>query len=1224
MSGADTDVSQERKWAGRPVLAFFVRSAVYVVPIAASVLASVWLSKVIPAPESVWHVIGWWVAIIAGSTSVLFLVDKGVRRLLPLAALLQMTMIFPDKSPSRFRTALRSGASIKHLTAQLRAAEEAGLDDDPTRAAEIVLQLSSALNAHDPRTRGHSERVRAYSEMLAEEMGVSEEDRAKLRWASLLHDIGKLKVSPDILNKPGKLDDDEWVEIKNHPTYGAEICGPLIDWLGPWSSAIVEHHERFDGFGYPAGFAGLEIALGGRVVAVADAYDVMTTARSYKKPMPAGAAREELARHAGAQFDPDVVRAFLSLSMGRLRWVAGPLSWLAQLPFLRFAGGIQSVGTTVGVAAAATTGAAAALAGGLVSVPGVDALPLPPPPLALVEYVDTPVTTLPAVSTPVVVAGADVRPATEDAPATFGVLGNDVFLPGSALGILIPPGHGEATVNDDLTITYVPDDDFAGVDTFTYQITGPNGDTASATVTVEVGEVNDLPEANDDAATVDEDDSVIVDVLANDTDTEGLDPSSVTVGSGPVSGTVTIDPVTGVVTYTPDTDFAGSDAFIYTVADTDGVLVTATVTITVTPINDPPVAVNDSASTDEEVTALIAVLGNDSDIEGGLVPGSVTMSVSPSNGTTTVSGGAVSYTPDPDFNGVDSFGYQVCDDAAACDTATVTVNPINDPPIVPGPGPLATDEDVPISFDPLAAASDVDGDALTVSTFDATTTAGGTVVLGSLEYHPPADWSGDDSFTYTVTDGTDSVVIAVTITVNPVNDPPAGTPPALAGTEDTPIILDPLVGFTDAEGDPISLDSLDAVSAAGGTLTYAAGLITYTPADDHNGTDTFTYILTDGTDTTTIPVTITLTPTNDTPVAVDDAYSTAEEAALVVAIPGVVLNDSDVDLDSLDTSVVTPPTDGTLVLGLDGSFTYTPDLDFEAVDSFTYLLDDGALTDTATVTITVTPVNDAPVANDDAFDVLEDSSTGVTFNVLINDTDVDLTDYLAVPSYDDSTIADGTLTHLGGSTFKYVPDGDFDLSESFVYTVRDLVGATDTATVTITVIADPDDPIAMNDTGVITEDSVAPVVVTTMSNDTANPDTGDSITFNSYDDSGLVGGTVVHLGGGVFEYTPYPDFFGTDTFTYDVIDTTARLDGAKVTITVTGTPDNPSAVNDSYVAIENTTLTIGAPGVLRNDFDVDGDPVAISAIITLPTDGSLSYLNADGSFQYVPSGPSLK
>ena len=1216
MSGADTDVSQERKWAGRPVLAFFVRSAVYVVPIAASVLASVWLSKVIPAPESVWHVIGWWVAIIAGSTSVLFLVDKGVRWLLPLAALLQMTMIFPDKSPSRFRTALRSGASIKHLTAQLRAAEEAGLDDDPTRAAEIVLQLSSALNAHDPRTRGHSERVRAYSEMLAEEMGVSEEDRAKLRWASLLHDIGKLKVSPDILNKPGKLDDDEWVEIKNHPTYGAEICGPLIDWLGPWSSAIVEHHERFDGFGYPAGFAGLEIALGGRVVAVADAYDVMTTARSYKKPMPAGAAREELARHAGAQFDPDVVRAFLSLSMGRLRWVAGPLSWLAQLPFLRFAGGIQSVGTTVGVVAAATTGAAAALAGGLVSVPGVDALPLPPPPLALVEYVDTPVTTLPAVSTPVVVAGADVRPATEDAPATFGVLGNDVFLPGSALGILIPPGHGEATVNDDLTITYVPDDDFAGVDTFTYQITGPNGDTASATVTVEVGEVNDLPEANDDAATVDEDDSVIVDVLANDTDTEGLDPSSVTVGSGPVSGTVTIDPVTGVVTYTPDTDFAGSDAFIYTVADTDGVLVTATVTITVTPINDPPVAVNDSASTDEEVTALIAVLGNDSDIEGGLVPGSVTMSVSPSNGTTTVSGGAVSYTPDPDFNGVDSFGYQVCDDAAACDTATVTVtvNPINDPPIVPGPGPLATDEDVPISFDPLAAASDVDGDALTVSTFDATTTAGGTVVLGSLEYHPPADWSGDDSFTYTVTDGTDSVVIAVTITVNPVNDPPAGTPPALAGTEDTPIILDPLVGFTDAEGDPISLDSLDAVSAAGGTLTYAAGLITYTPADDHNGTDTFTYILTDGTDTTTIPVTITLTPTNDTPVLDPIGPSAIDEGVLL----SFVVTASDVELpgDALTFSLSGEPT-GAAINATTGVFTWTPT---EVQGPGAYLLDvvvtddrSPVLSDTETITVTVNDVNTVPVLDPVGNQVVDE---GVLLGFTATATDADLP-------------ANSLTFSLSGAP----PGASINpTTGAFTWTPTEAQGAG--AYLFDVVVTDDGSPnLAASELILVTVDEVniAPVLdpvgnrvvdETVLLSFTATATATDAdllantLTFSL---SGAPAGAAINPSSGAFTWTP-TEAQGAGAYVFDVVvtdDGTPNLADSE-TITVTVNEINLAPVLDpvgNQVVNEGALLSFTATA---SDADLVANTLTFSLSFT-PAGASIN--PTTGVFTWTPTAP---
>ena len=183
-SGRHTVVSEERKWAGKPALAFIVRASVYVVPIVASILFSIWLSKRLPSPETVWQLLGWWALVIGASTGVLFVVDKLARRLLPLAALLQMTMVFPDKSPSRFRTAMRSGSSIKNLKAQISAAAEADRLGDATAAAEVILQLSSALNAHDPQTRGHSERVRAYTEMLAEELGISEEDRAKLRWSS--------------------------------------------------------------------------------------------------------------------------------------------------------------------------------------------------------------------------------------------------------------------------------------------------------------------------------------------------------------------------------------------------------------------------------------------------------------------------------------------------------------------------------------------------------------------------------------------------------------------------------------------------------------------------------------------------------------------------------------------------------------------------------------------------------------------------------------------------------------------------------------------------------------------------------------------------------------------------------------------------------------------------------------------------------------------------------
>src|SRR5205807_10372018 len=171
-----------------------------------------------------------------------------------------------------------------------------------------------ALTAHDRRTRGHSERVRALSELIAEELHLAPEERDRLRWASLLHDCGKVTVDSRILNKPGPLDEEEWAIMRRHPEEGARIAFPLRDWLGEWSLAIAQHHERWDGHGYPRGLTGEEISLAARIVAVADAFDVMTSARSYQGPMSTAAARTELTAMAGAQFDPAVVRAFLLVS----------------------------------------------------------------------------------------------------------------------------------------------------------------------------------------------------------------------------------------------------------------------------------------------------------------------------------------------------------------------------------------------------------------------------------------------------------------------------------------------------------------------------------------------------------------------------------------------------------------------------------------------------------------------------------------------------------------------------------------------------------------------------------------------------------------------------------------------------------------------------------------------------------------------------------------------
>jgi hypothetical protein len=962
-----------------------------------------------------------------------------------------------------------------------------------------------------------------------------------------------------------------------------------------------------------------------------------------------------------------------------------------------------------------------------------------------------------------------------DAPLTIAqttLLANDTDIDSTALTVAsVAAGTNGAPALGATDVVFTPDAGFTGTATFTYTIADGGGLFAQASVTVTVGP-DTAPVASSDAVTTGEDTpAAILDatLLGNDSDAEHQTLAIAAVGNASHG---TVSHAGSQVTFVPDAEYHGAAGFDYTVTDgfkTD----VASVVVTVTSVNDAPVAVNDFASTDEDTvltTTSDELVANDTDIDGdGLAVSAVAATVN-THGSVTLVAGVISYTPAANFQGSAEFAYTVSDGngGTAGALVTVTVNPINDAPVAVDDAVTASEDTVLVfpASDLVANDTDVETDTLTVISVAPTATTHGTVVLRApcgngilcaratnarpapanapaavlapsgaavvIRYTPDPDYNGPADFDYTISDGHGGTATGhVAVAVDPVNDAPVvvTTLASLAYTEnDAATPIDPLIAVIDIDSaalvgatvqiasgctspedvlalavpppgiviagyDPATC-ALTLTGAASPALYQAAlRLVTYVNPSEAPSTAprVVAFTVDDGSATDNLGGGVrglSVTAVNDAPVAVDDAVTTDEDTELAFASTNLAANDTDVDGDGLTVTAVaaTATTHGTVTLGSpcllrcaagpdlrgkpnvrspaaandvpDDLITYVPDRDYHGPADFDYTVSDGhGGTATGHVAVTVVAINDAPevamtatvlaytendaaVAIDEGLtvgDVDTAALVGATVQIASGCTSPEDVLALAVPppgiviaGYDAATCA---LTLTGAAspadyqaalrlvTYVNTSDAPAETPRLVVVTVDDGAAAANTGTASraLSVTAVDDAPVAVDDTATLTEDDAA-TVIAVLSNDTdldGGPRSIASVTQPP-------NGTVVITGGGTgLTYQPSADFCNAvlalqllpaiEAFTYTLAPGGST---ATVFVTVNCVDDSPVAVPDVVIVAQGSSNNV--LDVLGNDSDSDGGSKAIASI-TPPSHGIAAITSGSLTVSYTPA-----
>ncbi|EJG0634321.1 tandem-95 repeat protein [Vibrio parahaemolyticus] len=825
--------------------------------------------------------------------------------------------------------------------------------------------------------------------------------------------------------------------------------------------------------------------------------------------------------------------------------------------------------------------------------------------------------------TPVADIEADKTTVVEDTPTIIKVLGNDTFEDDGKVVSLDTnngPANGTVSVNPDGSVTYTPNDNYVGKDTFTYIVTS-GGVSESATVEVNVTPVNDAPVAKGDIATTQEDTVVTIDVLPNDTDIDGdtlrIDSASVPSDQG------TVEIVDGKLVFTPAENFNGNAEITYTV--TDGSLTDqATVKVTVNAVNDTPVVESnlaDQTLAEDFTTYTIDLNTAFSDVDN--VDGELTFSVSGnSNVLVSIENGIATISPTADWNGSETLTFTATDPSGESVSQTVdfTVAPVVD--IEADSADVV--EDTPTIINVLGNDT-FEGKDKVVSLDAENGPKNGTVIVnndGTVTYTPDDNYVGKDTFTYVVTSGGVSESTTVEVNVTPVNDAPVAKDDIATTQEDTAVTIDVLPNDTDVDGDKLSIQSAS-VPETQGTVEIVDGKLVFTPAKNFHGDAEITYTVTDGQLTDEAKVTVTVNPVNDAPtIKVDAVESITEDAVSTdTVVATLTVRDTDTPEDQLTVSLENNSNGYFVLVGNEVKLTQAG---VDAVNNDELNLKD--LTISASVSDVVNPtandsdslivkrVNDAPTVENAIADQ-ELSEDFATYTIDLNDAFKDSDSALNFSVSGNSNV----LVSIENGIATISPTADWNGSETLTFTATDPSGESISQTVNFTVA-----PVAdiVADKATVVEDT--PTIIKVLGNDTFEGD-GKVVSLDTH--NGPANGTVSVNPDGSVTYTPNDNYVGKDTFTY-VVTSGGVFESTTVTVNVTPVNDKPESedfthvVDDqlTQVVFDTDTKPLGSGDSKDHIADVEDDLKGNDLhvrITELPTSGTLFFKDSDGELHEI-------